>query len=67
MTDGAKNGDFTSTVAPAALQLGTQRILMKPFTIQSLLAVTSAMLTPRERASDEASQAESLLSRKGVR
>lgn len=48
MTGGAKNGDFTSTVAPAALQLGAQHMLLKPFTKQTLLAVISAVLNPQE-------------------
>jgi CheY-like chemotaxis protein len=48
MTGGAKNGDFTSTVAPAALRLGAQRILVKPFTKQTLLAAISAVLNPQE-------------------
>src|SRR6195256_2756214 len=30
MTGGAKNGDFTSSVAPAALRLGAQHMLLKP-------------------------------------
>ena len=48
MTGGAKNGDFTSTVAPAALQLGAQHMLLKPFTKETLLAVISAVLNPQE-------------------
>lgn len=48
MTGGAKNGDFTSTVAPAALRLGAQHMLLKPFTKQTLLAVISTVLNPQE-------------------
>jgi two-component system, chemotaxis family, chemotaxis protein CheY len=50
MTGGAKRGDFTSTVVPAALQFGAQHVLMKPFTILSLLAAISAVLNPQERS-----------------
>jgi two-component system, chemotaxis family, chemotaxis protein CheY len=58
MTGGARTGDFMSMVAPAALQLGAQHILMKPFTKETLLAVISAVLNPKERTRDEESRAE---------
>jgi len=48
MTGGTKIGDFNSTVAPAALQLGAQHMLLKPFTKETLLAVISAVLNPQE-------------------
>src|ERR1043165_3554617 len=48
MTGGAKIGDFTSSVAPAALQLGAQHMLLKPFTKQTLLTAISAVLNPQE-------------------
>lgn len=67
MTGGDKKGDFTSLVAPAALQLGAQHILVKPFTKQTLLAAISAVLNPKEGASDEASRTETLSSLNGVR
>ncbi len=67
MTGGTKIGDFKSTVAPAALRLGAQHILLKPFTKQTLLAAISAVLTPKEGARDAASGAETFVSLKGVR
>jgi two-component system, chemotaxis family, chemotaxis protein CheY len=48
MTGGTKIGDFNSTVAPAALQLGAQHMLLKPFTKETLLAVISTLLNPQE-------------------
>ena len=48
MTGGAKNGDFTSSVAPAALQLGAQHMLLKPFTKRTLLTAISVVLNPQK-------------------
>lgn len=48
MTGGTKIGDFNSTVAPAALQLGAQHMLLKPFTKETLLAVIWTVLNPQE-------------------
>lgn len=48
MTGGSKIGDFKSSVADAALQLGAQHLLLKPFTKETLLAVISAVLNPQE-------------------
>jgi CheY-like chemotaxis protein len=53
MTGGAQSGDFTSTVAPAALRLGAQHILLKPFTVQTLLTAISAVLIDRNGMRDE--------------
>jgi two-component system response regulator (stage 0 sporulation protein F) len=66
MTGGAKTIDFMFTVAPAAFQLGARRLLMKPFTIQTLLAAISAALSPKEGTSGEASRTETPVSLKGV-
>jgi len=61
MTGGAKNGDFTSTVASAALRLGAQHILMKPFTKRTLLAAVSAGLNHRKETRDETKGSEQRL------
>ena len=50
MTGGTTIGNFKSTVAPAALQLGAQHMLLKPFTKETLLAIISAVLTPQENS-----------------
>jgi two-component system chemotaxis response regulator CheY len=67
MTGGSKIGDFKSSVADAALQLGAQHLLLKPFTKQTLLTAISAVLTPKEGARDAATGAETVVSLKGVR
>lgn len=66
MTGGALNGDFMSTVAPAALQLGARHILLKPFTKRTLLAAISAVLNPTEGISDGESRTETPVSLLGV-
>ena len=48
MIGGSRVGDFTSSVAPAALQLGAQHMLLKPFTKRTLLTAISTVLTPQE-------------------
>lgn len=48
MTGGTKIGDFNSSMAPAALQLGAQHMLLKPFTKETLLGVIAAVLNPQE-------------------
>jgi CheY-like chemotaxis protein len=66
MTGGAKSADFLSSVAPAAFQLGARLLLIKPFTISTLLAAISAVLPRKDAPSDEASPWVTSDSLKGV-
>lgn len=58
MTGGAGKSDVQFTIAPATLELGAQRMLVKPFTKQTLLAAISAVLNPQEGTSDEGPRTE---------
>lgn len=58
MTGGARKGDLQFTIAPATLEFGAQRMLVKPFTKQTLLAAISAVLNPQEGTGDEGSRTE---------
>ena len=66
MTGGAKTGDYMSTVASAALVLGAQHLLMKPFTIRTLLAAISSVLHPQDGTSDNESRTNTPVALKGV-
>ena len=66
MTGGAGKIDVLFTIAPAALELGAQRLLVKPFTKQTLLAAISAVLTSQESTSDDGSRTETPVPLKGV-
>ena len=66
MTGGANTVDFISTVAPAALQLGARHhLLVKPFTVGTLLAAISAVLNSTAGARAEESRTETPISLKG--
>ena len=64
MTGGANTVDFRSTVASAALLLGARHLLVKPFTIETLLAVISAVLNSTAGARAEESRIETPISLK---
>jgi two-component system response regulator (stage 0 sporulation protein F) len=66
MTGGAGTGDYMSTVVPAALELGARHLLMKPFTIQTLLSAISSVLHPQEGTSDHESRTNTPVALKGV-
>ena len=61
MTGGAKHGNFMSTVAPAAIRLGARHMLIKPFTIRTLLTVIEAVLNPERGIRDDNAHPETLL------
>ena len=67
MTGGTKTVDFMSTVAPAALHLGARHLLVKPFTIGTLLAGISAVLNPPAGTRAEESRTETPVSLTGGR
>ena len=56
MTGGAWKGSTTALVALAALQLGAQHILIKPFTKRTLIAAISAVLNPKEKTRNKQSR-----------
>ena len=53
MTGEAREGSMTALVVLAALQLGAQHILIKPFNKLTLLAAISSVLNPKKKTRDE--------------